>query len=80
MTVNVLDVAPAGTVTLAGTVATFVFALASLTTTPSEPAGASRVTVEPEMLAPLLTVAGLKVTALMATGWTVTLSDLEPPP
>ena len=45
VTVNVADVDPAGTVTLAGTLAAVVLELESATTTPPVPAAAVRLTV-----------------------------------
>ena len=45
VTVNVTDVDPAGTVTLAGTLAAVVLELESVTTAPPVPAAAERLTV-----------------------------------
>jgi hypothetical protein len=60
VTMKVALVAPAGTVTLAGTVATAVSPLDEVTVAPPEGAGALRVTV-PAKLVPPWTLAGLRV-------------------
>ena len=60
VTVKVTDIAPAGTLTLAGTVAMLVFALVRVTTTPPAGAGPLSVTV-PVVVPPPLTVLGLRV-------------------
>ena len=67
VTVNVADVEPCATVTLAGTLAAVVFELESETTTPPEPAAAVRVTV-PVPDWPLAIVLGLTETLLSAAG------------
>src|SRR5579864_3663065 len=59
-TVNVVDVLPAGTVTLAATVAAAVLLLARVTTAPPVGAWAFRVTVPVELVPPM-TVAGFRV-------------------
>src|SRR5512141_2008558 len=63
LTVKVAEVAPSGTVTLAGTVATLVLLLARLTTAPPAGAGMLSVTV-PIELEPPFTVVGFNVTDL----------------
>jgi len=70
LTVNVVDVAFAATVTLAGTVAAAVLLLFSVTTSPPVGAGPLSVTV-PVDDAPPVTVVGLKLTELGAGGLTV---------
>ena len=67
VTVNDLAVAPAGTVTDAGTVASEGFALFSVTTTPPAGAGAANVTV-PDDDAPPTTVEGLRLIDASAGG------------
>jgi hypothetical protein len=67
VTVNVTVVAPAGTVTLEGTLAAAVLELASDTTTPPVPAAVVRVTV-PVPVWPLTIVLGLTETLLRAPG------------
>lgn len=62
VTVNVVLVAPAGTVTLAGTVATAVLLLVRETGVPAEGAAAERVTVAVDVLPPV-TVPGLRLSA-----------------
>ena len=63
VTLKLADVAPAGTMMLAGTVATFVLLLTRLITAPPEGAGTLRVTVPVEAKPPL-TLVGLRVIAL----------------
>lgn len=63
VTVKVVLVAPAGTVTDPGTVAAPVFELCRVTIVPDEPAGPARVTV-PVLDVPPTTVVGLSVTPL----------------
>ena len=67
VTVNVADVDPAGTVTLAGTLAAVVLELESATTTPPVPAAAVRLTV-PVPDWPLVIVLGLTEILLRAPG------------
>ena len=62
-TVKFALVAPAGTVTVLGTVATFVLLLLRLTTNPPDGAGAVRVTV-PVLLLPPTTLVGFKLKLL----------------
>jgi len=70
VTVNVAVVAPAATVTLAGTVAAAVLLLVRLTTAPPAGAGPFSVIVPAEELPPV-TVVGLKVTELGTGVFTV---------
>src|SRR5262249_5496089 len=83
VTVNVVLVAPAGTVTLAGTVATAVLLLERVTTVPPAGAGALRVTVPCEVLLPI-TLVGLSVNektlTVAAAGFTVSIADCVTPP
>ena len=67
VTVKVALVEPAGTVTLAGTVAAFVLPLASATDAPPEGAAPLRVTVPCEEPPPV-TAVGLSVSAESVTG------------
>ena len=67
VTVNVAEVDPVGTVTLAGTVAAVVFELESVTTAPPVPAATVRVTV-PVPDWPLTIVLGLTEMLLSAAG------------
>ena len=66
-TVKFALVAPAGTVTLLGTVAIFVLLLLRLTTNPPDGAGAVRVTV-PVLLLPPTTLVGFRL-RLLRLGW-----------
>ena len=76
--VNVTDVAPAGTVTDAGTVATVIVPLVSVTTTASV-AGPVRVTV-PVLFTPPFTDAGFNVKVdASRTGFTVITAVFETP-
>ena len=82
-TVKVALVAPAGTVTLAGTVPTAVLLLASVTTIPPLGAGPLRVTVPWDEFPPV-TLAGLRLTPDTVTaagaGFTVSVADRVTPP
>src|SRR5439155_25520716 len=72
--------APAGTVTVGGTVATAVLLLESVTAAPPIGAPALRVTA-PVEAAPLLTLAGLTLTAdSVVAGVTVSAADVVTPP
>lgn len=74
-TVKVMPVAPAGMVTLAGTVATAVLLLASEMTAPPLGAGALSVTAPVEVVPPV-TLAGLSVSELrLGPEAGVTVSD-----
>ena len=77
VTVKVAEVAPAGTVTLAGTVAAEVMLLDKVTTAPPEGAAAVRVTVPVEGVPPV-TVVGFKVTDKTAGGLTVSVAPAVP--
>jgi hypothetical protein len=76
---KVLVVAPAATVTEAGTVAAFVLLLASVTTAP--PAGAALLSVTlPVLFAPPVTAVGFTVTPFKAAGgFTVSVAVLATP-
>ena len=76
---KVLVVAPAATVTEAGTVAAFVLLLASVTTAP--PAGAALLSVTlPVLFAPPVTAVGFTVTPFKAAGGlTVSVAVLATP-
>jgi hypothetical protein len=80
-TLKVAELAPAGTVTVAGTTAFDGLLLASVTTKP--PAGAALVIVTvPVEFDPPTTVVGLKVTVESAAGtegFTVSVADLVSP-
>ena len=65
VTLKLADVAPAGTMMLAGTMATLVLLMIRVTTAPPEGAGALSVTV-PVEAEPPLTLVGLRVNALSA--------------
>ena len=79
-TAKVAVVAPAATVTVAGTVAAFALLLASVTTRPPAGAAALSVTV-PVVAAPPTTDAGLTATVLSATaGFTVRVAVFATPP
>src|SRR5438552_17972376 len=74
LTVKLALVAPAGTVTLAGTAATPVLLLDKLTTAPPLGAGALSVTVPVDELPPV-TLDGLKVSEVRVGGVTVSVAD-----
>jgi hypothetical protein len=80
-TLKVVELAPAGTVTLAGTIAFVGLLLVSVTTRP--PAGAAFVKVTvPTEFDPPTTVVGLNVnaeSAAGAAGFTVSVADLVSP-
>ena len=82
-TVKVAPVAPAGTVTLAGTVATPVLLLVNVTTVPPAGATSSIITVPCEVLPPLTEV-GLSAKEAMVTGkgagFTLSVADSVAPP
>jgi hypothetical protein len=82
LTVNVALVLPAGTVTLAGKVATLMLLLESVTTPPPEGAWPERVTVPWDVLPPL-TLVGLSVSDESVTavaGVMVSVACCELPP
>jgi hypothetical protein len=70
VTVNVVELLPDSTVTVAGTVAAAVLPLASVTTTPPVGAVVFSVTVAVDM-APPITLVGLSVTEEICGGFTV---------
>jgi hypothetical protein len=72
---NVIEVKLAGTVTVGGTVATFVLLLVKVTVAPSEGAGPFKTTV-PVACVPPFTEVGVKVTELSAAALTVKLAAL----
>lgn len=79
-TVNVALVAPAATVTLAGTMATAVSLLARVTTAPPVGAAALKVTVPVELF-PAVTLTGLRLNReRVVIGVTVSAADLPLPP
>ncbi len=78
VTVNVALVAPAATVTLAGTVALVVLLLARLTTTPPEGALPVSVTVPVEGVPPI-TVVGFRASVLSSGAVTVNVALLVTP-
>ena len=80
VTVKVPEVAPAATVTLAGTVATDVLLLERVTTAPPVGAGPLRVTVPVEEVPPV-TLVGFRVTEerVVAGGVTVSEAFCVPP-
>ena len=85
LTVNVALVAPAGTVTLAGTLAAAVLLLESVTSAPPDGAGPLNVTVPVEDCVPPITLVGLSVsdesvTAGGGAGATVIEAVLVTPP
>jgi hypothetical protein len=85
LTVNVALVAPAATVTLAGTRAAVVLPLESETTAPPVGAGPLNVTVPVELCVPPVTLVGLKLndastTGGGAAGFTVSVAVLVVPP
>ncbi len=73
LTVNVALLAPAATVTLAGTVATAVLLLESVTTAPPEGAAALKLTVPVEEFPPTTEV-GFRVTEESNSGFTVSVA------
>ena len=85
LTVKVALVAPAGTITLEGTLAAAVLLLESVTCAPPAGAGALSVTVPVEDCAPPITLVGFRVNeeregAGGGAGVTVSVADLLTPP
>lgn len=85
LTVNVALVAPAGTITLKGTLATVVLLLESMTVAPPAGAGLLRVTVPVEDCKPPTTLDGFSVSDERVgggggAGVTVSEADLVVPP
>jgi len=78
-TVKFTDVAPAGTVTLTGTVATKGLPLKSVTTVPPAGAAMLRITV-PVEAAPPVTRAGFRVNETRLGAVTVSTADVLAPP
>jgi len=80
VTVNVAELALAGTVTLAGTVAAEVLLLPRVTTVPPEGAEPFSVTVPVELALPPTTLAGFSVKEVkpVAAGFTVSVAEAEP--
>jgi hypothetical protein len=78
VTLNVAELALAGTVTLAGTLAAPVLLLESVTTDPADGAGPVNVTVPVDEVPPVTEV-GTKLTALSVGAATVNVADLETP-
>jgi hypothetical protein len=78
VTVNVAEVAPAATVTLAGTCAAAVLLLESMTTAPADGAGPFKVTVPVEAVPPITEV-GLSLTELRVVAVTVKVAVLVTP-
>ena len=79
VTVKLALVPPAGTVTLAGTVAAFVLLLESVTCAPPAGAGAFSVTVPAEGFPPV-TLAGLRASEETIGGITVSVAICVAPP
>jgi len=73
--VNLAVLEPAGTVTVAGTVATAVLLLLRVTVNPPLGAAAERVMV-PVAGFGWMTVVGLKIRLVMVSGFTVSVADL----
>ena len=85
LTVNVALVAPAGTVTLEGVLATFVLVLESVTAAPPEGAAPLSVTVPVEVCVPPTRLVGFSVNKESVrvgggAGVTVSEADLVTPP
>lgn len=83
MIVNVLEVAPAGTVMLAGTLAFAEFLLESVTTAPAAGAGAESVTVAVTGVPPTTlveaNVSAASVTGALTAGLTVNVAVFSTP-
>ena len=78
VTVNVAVVAPAATVTLAGTCAAVVLLLVRVTTAPPDGAGPVKVTVPVEDVPPITEV-GLRLTEVSAAAVTVKVAVFVTP-